>query len=325
MTEITLRQALQKGLSEAIENDPDVFIMGEDIGAYGGAYAITSGFLEKYGPDRIKDTPISEAGFIGAGIGSAAAGLKPIVELMSISFSLVGFDQIVNMAANIRYMSGGQINVPMVIRAPTGAGMQLGATHSQSFETWLCEVPGLKVVAPSNPKDALGLLRSSIKDPNPVIFAESAGLYGAKGEVPDEYYDIEIGKADIKQQGTDITLISYGHGMPMLLKVSEELKNKNVSSEIIDLRSLSPIDYDLINESIQKTGRALLLDTARKTGGVMAEVATNINETSGDYLDGPILRVGSEDVPWPYNRKLEQHAMASVPKIMNKIEQGYSL
>ena len=325
MTEINLRQALQKGLSEAIENDPDVFIMGEDIGAYGGAYAITSGFLEKYGPDRIKDTPISEAGFIGAGIGSAAAGLKPIVELMSISFSLVGFDQIVNMAANIRYMSGGQINVPMVIRAPTGAGMQLGATHSQSFETWLCEVPGLKVVAPSNPKDALGLLRSSIKDPNPVIFAESAGLYGVKGEVPDEYYDIEIGKADIKQQGTDITLISYGHGMPMLLKVSEELKNKNVSSEIIDLRSLSPIDYDLINESIQKTGRALLLDTARKTGGVMAEVATNINETSGDYLDGPILRVGSEDVPWPYNRKLEQHAMASVPKIMNKIEQGYSL
>ena len=325
MTEINLRQALQKGLSEAIENDPDVFIMGEDIGAYGGAYAITSGFLEKYGPDRIKDTPISEAGFIGAGIGSAAAGLKPIVELMSISFSLVGFDQIVNMAANIRYMSGGQINVPMVIRAPTGAGMQLGATHSQSFETWLCEVPGLKVVAPSNPKDALGLLRSSIKDPNPVIFAESAGLYGAKGEVPDEYYDIEIGKADIKQQGTDITLISYGHGMPMLLKVSEELKNKNVSTEIIDLRSLSPIDYDLINESIQKTGRALLLDTARKTGGVMAEVATNINETSGDYLDGPILRVGSEDVPWPYNRKLEQHAMASVPKIMNKIEQGYSL
>ena len=325
MTEINLRQALQKGLSEAIENDPDVFIMGEDIGAYGGAYAITSGFLEKYGPDRIKDTPISEAGFIGAGIGSAAAGLKPIVELMSISFSLVGFDQIVNMAANIRYMSGGQINVPMVIRAPTGAGMQLGATHSQSFETWLCEVPGLKVVAPSNPKDALGLLRSSIKDPNPVIFAESAGLYGAKGEVPDEYYDIEIGKADIKQHGNDITLISYGHGMPMLLKVSEELKNKNVSSEIIDLRSLSPIDYDLINESIQKTGRALLLDTARKTGGVMAEVATNINETSGDYLDGPILRVGSEDVPWPYNRKLEQHAMASVPKIMNKIEQGYSL
>ena len=275
--------------------------------------------------DRIKDTPISEAAFIGAGIGSAAAGLKPIVELMSISFSLVGFDQIVNMAANIRYMSGGQVNVPMVIRAPTGAGMQLGATHSQSFETWLCEVPGLKVVAPSNPSDALGLIRSSIKDPNPVIYAESAGLYGLKGEVNDKYYEIEIGKADIKIVGEDITLVSYGHGMPMLEKVSEELKSRGVSSEVIDLRSLSPMDYETVNKSVQKTGRALLLDTARKTGGVMAELAASVQESSGDYLDGPLLRVGSEDVPWPYNRKLEQHAMSSVPKILKQIKIGYSL
>ncbi|MBH59638.1 MAG: alpha-ketoacid dehydrogenase subunit beta [Dehalococcoidia bacterium] len=325
MSEITVRQAIQKGLMEALDSDPDVFIMGEDIGAYGGAYAITSGFLEKYGPERIKDTPISEAAFIGAGIGSAAAGLKPIVELMSISFSLVGFDQIVNMAANIRYMSGGQVNVPMVIRAPTGAGMQLGATHSQSFETWLCEVPGLKVVAPSNPSDALGLIRSSIKDPNPVIYAESAGLYGLKGEVNDKYYEIEIGKADIKIVGEDITLVSYGHGMPMLEKVSEELKSRGVSSEVIDLRSLSPMDYETVNKSVQKTGRALLLDTARKTGGVMAELAASVQESSGDYLDGPLLRVGSEDVPWPYNRKLEQHAMSSVPKILKQIKIGYSL
>jgi len=325
MSEITVRQAIQKGLMEALDSDPDVFIMGEDIGAYGGAYAITSGFLEKYGPERIKDTPISEAAFIGAGIGSAAAGLKPIVELMSISFSLVGFDQIVNMAANIRYMSGGQVNVPMVIRAPTGAGMQLGATHSQSFETWLCEVPGLKVVAPSNPSDALGLIRSSIKDPNPVIYAESAGLYGLKGEVNDKYYEIEIGKADIKIVGEDITLVSYGHGMPMLEKVSEELKSIGVSSEVIDLRSLSPMDYETVNKSVQKTGRALLLDTARKTGGVMAELAASVQESSGDYLDGPLLRVGSEDVPWPYNRKLEQHAMSSVPKILKQIKIGYSL
>ncbi|MBM01394.1 MAG: alpha-ketoacid dehydrogenase subunit beta [Chloroflexi bacterium] len=325
MSEITVRQAIQKGLMEALDSDPNVFIMGEDIGAYGGAYAITSGFLEKYGPERIKDTPISEAAFIGAGIGSAAAGLKPVVELMSISFSLVGFDQIVNMAANIRYMSGGQVNVPMVIRAPTGAGMQLGATHSQSFETWLCEVPGLKVVAPSNPSDALGLIRSSIKDPNPVIYAESAGLYGLKGEVNDKYYEVEIGKADIKIVGEDITLVSYGHGMPMLAKVSEELKSRGVSSEVIDLRSLSPMDYKTVNESVQKTGRALLLDTARKTGGVMAELAASVQESSGDYLDGPLLRVGSEDVPWPYNRKLEQHAMSSVPKILKQIEIGYSL
>ena len=325
MSEITIRQSIQKGLAEALDADPNVFIMGEDIGDYGGAYAITSGFLEKYGPERIKDTPISEAAFIGAGIGSAAAGLKPIIELMSISFSLVAFDQIVNMAANIRYMSGGQINVPMVIRAPTGAGMQLGATHSQSFETWLCEVPGLKVVAPSNPSDALGLIRSSINDPNPVIYAESAGLYGLKGEVSDKYYEVQIGKANIKINGDDITLVSYGHGMPMLEKVAEELDSRGVSCEVIDLRSLSPMDYETVNKSVQKTGRALLLDTSRKTGGVMAELAASVQESSGDYLDGPLLRVGSEDVPWPYNRKLEQHAMASVPKIINKIQQGYSL
>jgi len=325
MSEITVRQSIQKGLAEALDADPNVFIMGEDIGDYGGAYAITSGFLEKYGSERIKDTPISEAAFIGAGIGSAAAGLKPIIELMSISFSLVAFDQIVNMAANIRYMSGGQINVPMVIRAPTGAGMQLGATHSQSFETWLCEVPGLKVVAPSNPSDALGLIRSSIKDPNPVIYAESAGLYGLKGGVSDKYYEVEIGKADIRATGDDITLVSYGHGMPMLEKVAEELNSKGVSSEVIDLRSLSPMDYETVNTSVQKTGRALLLDTSRKTGGVMAELAASVQESSGDYLDGPLLRVGGEDVPWPYNRKLEQHAMSSVPKILKQIEIGYSL
>ncbi|MEC7880531.1 MAG: pyruvate dehydrogenase complex E1 component subunit beta [Chloroflexota bacterium] len=325
MSEITVRQSIQKGLLEALDADPNVFIMGEDIGDYGGAYAITSGFLEKYGSERIKDTPISEAAFIGAGIGSAAAGLKPIIELMSISFSLVAFDQIVNMAANIRYMSGGQINVPMVIRAPTGAGMQLGATHSQSFETWLCEVPGLKVVAPSNPSDALGLIRSSIKDPNPVIYAESAGLYGLRGDVSDKYYEVEIGKADIRAIGDDITLVSYGHGMPMLEKVAGELDAKGVSSEVIDLRSLSPMDYDTVNKSVQKTGRALLLDTSRKTGGVMAELAASVQESSGDYLDGPLLRVGSEDVPWPYNRKLEQHAMSSVPKILKQIEIGYSL
>ena len=262
MTEITLRQSIQRGLIEALDGDPDVFIMGEDVGAYGGAYAITSGFLEKYGPERIKDTPISEASFIGAGIGSAASGLKPIVELMSMSFALVGFDQIVNMAANIRYMSGGQINVPMVIRAPTGAGMQLGATHSQSFETWLCEIPGLKVVAPSNPSDALGLLRASIKDPNPVIFAESAGLYGLKGEVSDEYFEVEIGKAMIRKQGTDVTLVSYGHGMPMIEKAQEELQKKDIDAEVIDLRSLNPLDLETIISSVQKTGRLLLLDTA---------------------------------------------------------------
>ena len=194
MPEIVMREAIKMGLEEALENDPNVLILGEDIGAYGGAYAVTDGFLKKFGPERIKDTPISEATFIGTGIGAASAGLRPIIVLMSISFSLVGFDQIVNMAANLRYMSGGQIHVPMVIRAPTGAGVQLAATHSQSFETWLAEVPGLYCVCPSNPKDALGLLRTSIKSNNPVIFAEPALLYGLKGEVPEDYYSIIDGK-----------------------------------------------------------------------------------------------------------------------------------
>ena len=210
MPEIVLREALKRGLEEALETDPRVFIMGEDIGEYGGAYAVTDGFLKKFGEKRIKDTPISEQAFLGAGIGAAAAGLRPIVEFMSMSFTLVAFDQIVNMAANLRYMSGGQISVPMVIRAPTGAGVQLGATHSQSFETWLAEVPGIKVVCPSTPYDALGLMRSAIKDDNPVLVAEPALLYGVKGEVPDEYYEIEIGKSDVTREGSDITLVSYG-------------------------------------------------------------------------------------------------------------------
>ena len=243
MPQLVMREAIKKGLEEALQNDPNVLILGEDIGAYGGAYAVTDGFLDKFGPERIKDTPISEATFIGTGIGAASAGLRPIIELMSISFSLVGFDQIVNMAANIRYMSGGQIDVPMVIRAPTGAGVQLAATHSQSFETWLAEVPGLYCVCPSNPKDALGLLRTAIKDNNPVIFAEPALLYGTKGDVPEEYYEIPLGSASVVKQGNDITLVSYGAGMKVIEEVSTILDKNNISSEIIDLSSLSQIDY----------------------------------------------------------------------------------
>ena len=241
MVQILYREALRLGIDEALAKDPNVFIMGEDIGAYGGAYAVTDGLLDKYGPDRVKDTPISEATFIGAGVGAAMAGLIPIVELMSISFSLVAFDQIVNMAANIRYMSGGQINVPMVLRAPTGAGVQLAATHSQSFETWLSEVPGLKCVCPSTPYDALGLLRSALKDMNPVFIAEPAMLYTKKGNIPDDYYEIEIGKANIVKSGMDVSLISYGHGMDVIKETSEILSSRGLDPEIIDLRSLNPI------------------------------------------------------------------------------------
>jgi len=325
MPEILFREALKRGLEEALENDPRVFMMGEDIGEYGGAYAVTDGFLEKFGPERIKDTPISEQAFVGAGIGAAAAGLRPIVEFMSISFSLVAFDQIVNMAANLRYMSGGQINVPMVIRAPTGAGVQLGATHSQSFETWLAEVPGIKVVCPSNPYDALGLMRSAIKDDNPVVVAEPALLYGDKGNVPDEYYEIELGKADVKRTGDDITLVSYGYGMRSLNSAAASLTERGHSVETIDLRSLNPLDIDTVLTSIQKTNRVVLVDSARRTGGVMAEVAAELQQRASEWLDGPIMRVGSVDVPWPYNRGLEREVLTDAEDVLSAVAEGYGL
>ncbi len=325
MPEITMRQAIQRGLEEGLQNDSSVFIMGEDIGKYGGAYAITAGFLEKYGPKRIKDTPISEATFVGAGVGAAVAGLRPVIELMSISFSLVAFDQIVNMAANIRYMAGGQVKVPMLIRAPTGAGMQLGATHSQSFETWLAEVPGMKTVVPSTPYDALGLLRSALKDDNPVLFAEPAGLYGTRGDVPDAHFVVPFGKASVQRQGGDVTLISYGHGMRLLNAAADELAARGIRAEVIDLRSLSPLDIETLVVSVQKTNRALTLDTARRTGGVMAEVAARIQEAASDWLDGPVVRVGAEDVPWPYNRDLELEALPQVHDILDALQKAYGI
>ncbi len=325
MPVIVLREALKRGLEEALENDPRVFMMGEDIGEYGGAYAVTDGFLKKFGPERIKDTPISEQAFLGAGIGAAAAGLRPIVEFMSMSFTLVAFDQIVNMAANLRYMSGGQISVPMVIRAPTGAGVQLGATHSQSFETWLAEVPGMKVVCPSNPYDALGLMRSAIKDDNPVLVAEPALLYGTKGEVPDEYYEIEIGKADVTRSGSDITLVSYGYGMHPVNEAADKLSARGVSVEVIDLRSLSPIDMDTIVSSVQKTNRVVVVDTARRKGGIMAEVAADLQQLATEWLDGPVMRVGSNDVPWPYNRGLEREVLTDSDDVLAAVAEGYGL
>ena len=325
MPEITFRQAIQRGLEEALQNDPRVLIMGEDIGKYGGAYAVTSGFLDKYGPKRIKDTPISEATFVGAGIGAAAGGLRPVVELMSMSFALVAFDQIVNMAANLRYMAGGQVKVPMVIRAPTGAGMQLGATHSQSFETWLCEVPGLRVVVPSTPADALGLLRTALKEDNPVFYAEPAGLYAMKGEVPDGYYTVPFGSASVQRAGKDVTLVSYGHGMRVLHTAAEGLAKRGVEAEVIDLRSLSPLDMDTIVASVQKTGKALMLDTARRTGGVMAEVTSRLQEAASDWMDGPIARVGAEDVPWPYNRDLEQEALPHADDVLAALNRAYGI
>lgn len=325
MAEILFREAIKRGLAEALDSDPNVFIMGEDIGEYGGAYAVTDGFLDKYGPGRIIDTPISEAAFVGAGIGAAAGGLRPVVELMSISFALVAFDQIVNMSANLRYMSGGQIEVPLLLRAPTGAGVQLGATHSQAFETWIAEVPGMKCVCPSNPYDALGLIRTALKDKNPVMFAEPALLYGMRGEVPDEPYEIPFGSASVQREGEDVTLISYGAGMRVLHNAADELQKNGVSAEVIDLRSLNPLDFDTLLTSVEKTNRVLTLDTARRRGGVMAEIASDIQERASEWLDGPVVRVGAEDVPWPYNRSLEQESYPQPADVLAALQKHYGI
>lgn len=325
MPEIPFREAIKRGLAEALDENPNVFIMGEDIGEYGGAYAVTDGFLAKYGEKRIIDTPISEAAFMGAGIGAASAGLRPVVEFMSISFSLVAFDQIINMAANLRYMSGGQISVPLLMRAPTGAGVQLAATHSQAFETWIAETPGIRTVCPSNPYDALGLIRTALKENNPVMFAEPALLYGMRGEVPDEYYEVPFGSAKVQREGDDVTLISYGAGMRVLNDAADKLAEKGVNAEVIDLRSLSPLDMDTLLTSVEKTNRVLTLDTSRRKGGVMAEVAADLQEKAVEWLDGPVMRVGAEDVPWPYNRGLEQESYPQVDDVLAGLKKGYGI
>jgi pyruvate dehydrogenase E1 component beta subunit len=325
MPEITIREALQRGLREALDRDPNVYLMGEDIGAYGGAYAVTAGFLETYGPERVRDVPISENTFVGAAIGSAVGGLRPVVEFMSISFSLLAFDQMVNIGASIRYMSGGQFKVPIVIRAPTGGGMQLGATHSHSFENWLASVPGIRVVAPASPYDALGLLRTALTDDNPVIVAEHAGLYGRRGEVPDEHYTVPFGKADVKRAGDDVTIVAYSHGVVTALEAAEQLSARRVEAEVVDLRSLRPIDIDTVLKSVARTGRAVLIDDNWRSGGMMAEVAAQIAERGFDLLDGPIARVGGDDVPAPYSRSLEQLVIPDAARVLGAVEQAFGI
>ena len=326
MSNLTLRESIKIGLTEALESDPNVFLMGEDIGEYNGAYAVTAGLLKKFGSKRIIDTPISESVILGTGIGAAATGLKPIVEIMTINFLLLAFDQLINHAAKLRYMSNGQIEVPLVLRTVTGGGAQLGATHSQSFEGWLASVPGLKVVCPSTPKDALGLFRTSMKQKDPVIFAEHALLYGVKGEVPDDYFEIPFGQAEIKRTGDSITIISYSGMVKNCISASEILSEKfNVECEVIDLRTLRPLDFETIIKSVKKTGHAIIVEEAWKTGGFGATISETIQLEAFDYLDGPILRIASEDVPAPYNRKLELSAIPNEQKIVEAIKQKFSI
>ncbi|MDE2824053.1 MAG: alpha-ketoacid dehydrogenase subunit beta, partial [Chloroflexota bacterium] len=295
MAELIIREAIRKGLQEALESDDRVFLMGEDIGAYQGSYAVTRGFFEEFGPERIRDCPIAESVIIGSATGAAMAGMRPIVEMMTINFMLLGIDQVVNHAAKMSYMSNGQIKVPLVIRAVTGGGGRLGATHSQNFEGWYASVPGLKVCVPSDPYDALGLLRTAIADPNPVIFAEHGLLYGKRGEVPDEHYTVPMGQAAVRREGTDITLAAYGRMVYTSLEAADRLAERGVEAEVIDLRTLQPLDIETIVQSVEKTNRVVIVEENWRTGGFSAEIASTVHEAAFDYLDGPVGRVNGQD------------------------------
>ena len=306
MAIIRYREALRDAHAEEMRRDPDVFLMGEEVGVWGGSFKVSEGLLDEFGPERVIDTPISEEVIAGAGTGAAMAGLRPIVELMTINFSLLAMDQIVNHAAKLYYMSGGQLPIPIVFRAPGGGGQQLGAQHSQSLEAHFVHTPGLKVVMPSTPADAKGLLKTSIRDADPVMFIEHEALYGMKGEVPDdEDYTIPLGVADVKREGTDVTVVAYSRMVHVALDAAAKLEEEGISVEIVDPRTLKPFDIDAVVASVEKTSRLIVVEEDCRTGGVGAEIAASVGERAFYSLDGPILRVAGADVPMPYSKQLE--------------------
>jgi pyruvate dehydrogenase E1 component beta subunit len=314
----TYREALNEALREEMHRDPSVFIIGQDVGKFEGAYRVTQGLLAEFGPKRVKDAPISETAIAGAGIGAAMVGLRPVVEFMTINFTLVAIDQIVNNAAKIRYMFGGQVSVPMVIRTPGGGGQQLTAQHSQNLENWYANTPGLKVVAPVSPADAKGLLKSAIRDPDPVFFLENLALYNTRGEVPDEEYEVPIGKADIKREGADISLIAHSRMVNVALQAAQRLQEQEgVSAEVVDIRSLRPLDTEAIVNSVKKTNRAVTVEEGWRTYGVGGEIAALLLDEAFDYLDAPVKRVGGEEVPMPYSKPLERAVIPSVEKVVD--------
>ena len=306
MAEISYREAMTKALREGLTEDERMFIIGEDIGPYGGSYGVTAGFLDEFGPKRIVESPIAESAMVGIGTGSAMVGLRPVVEIMTINFSLLALDQIVNHAAKIRYMSGGQFTVPMIVRTVTGGGAGLAATHSQNLEGWYASVPGLKVVIPATPQDALGLFRSVRKETDPVMFIEHILLYSTRGEVADDYYEIPIGKADVKREGQDFSIISYSRMVNVSMAAAGALSKEGIDVEVVDLRSLRPWDRDTVIQSVRKTGRALIVEEVWQTGGFGGEIASAIQHEAFDDLDGPVARLGGLDVPTPYSASLER-------------------
>jgi pyruvate dehydrogenase E1 component beta subunit len=310
------REAMRAALRDALERDERVFLMGEDVGRYGGCFAVSLGLLEEFGPERIRDTPLSESAFVGAGIGAALGGMRPIVEIMTVNFSLLALDQILNNAASLLHMSGGQFPVPLVIRMTTGAGRQLAAQHSHSLEGWYAHIPGLRVVAPATLEDARGMLWTALEDPDPVLIFEHGGLYNVTGELADDAGPVDIDRAAIRRTGGDVTLITYGGSLPKTLDAAEALGSQGVTAEVVDLRTLRPLDMTTVVESVTRTHRAVVVDEGWRTGSLAAEIAARIAEDAFYDLDAPVGRVCSAEVPMPYAKHLEDAALPQVPAIV---------
>ena len=317
MTKMTYREAVRAALRQALQSDPRVFLMGEDVGRYGGAFAVSHGLLDEFGPERIRDTPLSESTFVGAGIGAALGGMRPIVEIMTVNFSLLALDQIVNNAATIRHMSGGQFHVPLVVRMATGGGRQLAAQHSHSLEGWYAHVPGIKVLTPATVSDAYGMLLAALGESDPVFIFEHATLYPLEGEMEEETGLMDIARAAVRRRGRDITLITYGGSLGKTMEAAGRLATDGIEAEVIDLRTLRPLDTPAILDSVARTHRAVVVDEAWRTGSFAAEISAQIMEKAFDELDAPVLRVCSEEVPMPYARHLEEAALPQVSGIVS--------
>jgi len=319
MKTLQFREAIAEAMSEEMRKDPSIYLMGEEVAEYNGAYKASKGMLDEFGPERVIDTPISELGFAGIGVGSAMNGNKPIIEFMTFNFALVGIDQIINNAAKIRQMSGGQFNCPIVFRGPTGSAGQLGATHSQAFENWFANTPGLKVVIPSNPKEAKGLLKAAIQDPDPVIFMESEQMYGDKGEVPEGEYTIPLGVANVIRNGSDVTVVSFGKILKEASKAADILSAQGIELEVIDLRTVRPLDMDTIISSVKKTNRLVILEESWPFGSIASEIAFQVQNNAFDYLDAPVQKINTADTPAPYSPVLLEEWMPTAQDVIDAV------
>jgi len=321
MSTVTYREALRMALDDALRRDERVFLMGEDVGRYGGCYAVSLGLLEEFGPERVRDTPLSESGFVGAGIGAALGGMRPIVEIMTVNFSLLALDQIVNNAATLLYMSGGQFNVPLVIRMTTGAGRQLGAQHSHSLEGWYTHIPGIRILAPATLEDARGMLWPALCDPDPVLLFEPGALYNEQGELADDAGPVDLDSAVVRREGSDVTIVSYGGMLRVALSAAEELAKNGISAEVVDLRSLRPLDTATIVSSVVRTHRAVVVDEGWRSGSLSAEVSARIVEEAFYDLDAPVGRVCTAEVPMPYAKHLEDEATPQVRDVVSAVHE----